>query len=594
MTTATRKAPEPETTGVQARSKISLAISGSGGAGVITAGEMLLSAAAAAGWYGLMTRSTGPQIRGGEAAALLTLAAEPVGLHSAQFDVLIAVDWMNTDRFAAELVLTPESLVIGDSALPDDAPAFAVDSGARRADMPLKEMATEIDGGRINMVAVGCLSALLGIPDDALENAVRAKLKCKGDAAIASSLDCIRSGAEMLPSVLDDAAAAQFRLAPAGQRRDRWLISGNEAAGLGAVRGGVRFAAAYPITPATEVLEWLAPALDRVGGILVQAEDELASINMIIGASYGGVPSITATSGPGLALMIESIGLATSAEVPVVIVDVMRGGPSTGIPTKSEQSDLNIAVYGMHGDAPHIVVAPNSIGDCLFTTQWAVHLAEDMQAPAIVLSDQFLGQAKSVVDPPANVSFITRRITADAPEPGYHRYAVTDGGVSPMAVPGTKGGQYTADGLEHSPRGTPSSRVEDHVAQLAKRRRKIEEFDYGDHWATVDGDGAVAVLTWGSTAEAVRLGADMARQEGIAVKTVNLRLLLPAQPARLEAELSGVDAVVVVEQSEGAQFHHYLRAHYDLPGRVLPLNQPGPLPIQSIDVLNKIREAIQT
>jgi 2-oxoglutarate ferredoxin oxidoreductase subunit alpha len=578
---------------VQARSKISLAISGSGGAGVITAGDMLISAAAAAGWYGLMTRSTGPQIRGGEAAALLTLSSEPVGLHNAQFDVLMAVDWMNTDRFAAELILTPESLVIGDSALPDDAPVFAIDSGARRADMPLKEMATDIEGGRINMVAVGCIGALLGIPDAAIENAVRAKLKSKGDAAIASSLNCIRAGAEMLPSVLDDEAAARFLLAPAGPPKDRWLISGNEAAGLGAVRGGVRFAAAYPITPATEILEWLAPALDRVGGTLVQAEDELASINMIIGASYGGLPSITATSGPGLALMIESIGLATSAEVPVVIVDVMRGGPSTGIPTKSEQSDLNIAVYGLHGDAPHIVVAPNSIGDCLFTTQWAVHLAEDMQAPAIVLSDQFLGQAKSVVDPPANVSFITRRITADAPEPGYHRYAVTDDGVSAMAIPGTKGGQYTADGLEHSPRGTPSSRVEDHVAQLAKRRRKVEDFDYGDHWATVDGDGAVAVLTWGSTAEAARLGADLARQEGIAVKTINLRLLLPAQPARLEAELSGVDAVVVVEQSEGAQFHHYLRAHYDLPGRVLPLNQPGPLPIQSIDVQNKIKEAIQ-
>jgi 2-oxoglutarate ferredoxin oxidoreductase subunit alpha len=594
MSTATRKAPQPEPSAGPMRQKISLAISGSGGAGVITAGEMLLNAAAAAGWYGLMTRSTGPQIRGGEAAALLTLSSTPVGLHNPQFDILVAVDWLNTDRFAAELTLRPESLVVGDSALPDDAPTFAVESGAERADLPLKELAKTIEGGRINMVALGCVAELLSIPAAALDKAVRGKLASKGDAAIASSLACIQAGAAAIAETASADAAARFALEPSGERKERWLISGNEAAGLGAVRGGVRFAAAYPITPATEVLEWLAPALDQVGGSLVQAEDELASINMIIGASYGGVPSITATSGPGLALMIESIGLATSSEVPVVIVNVMRGGPSTGIPTKSEQSDLNIALYGLHGDAPHVVVAPSSIGDCLFTTQWAVHLAEDMQAPAIVLSDQFLGQAKAVVDPPANVSFITKRVTADTPEPGYSRYAVTDSGVSPMSIPGTKGGQYTADGLEHSPQGTPSSRVEDHVDQLAKRRRKIEGFDYGDHWATAEGEGNVAVLCWGSTSEAVRLGAELAREEGIGVRNINLRLLLPAQPDRLAELLKDVDAVVVVEQSEGAQFYRYLRAHYDLPGRVYSLHQPGPLPFQADDVLQQIRKAISS
>ncbi len=161
------------------------------------------------------------------------------------------------------------------------------------------------------------------------------------------------------------------------------------------MRGGVRFAAAYPITPATEILEWLAPNLPQVGGVLLQAEDELASINMIIGASFGGTPALTATSGPGLSLMIEALGLATAAEMPIVVVDVMRGGPSTGIPTKSEQADLNIAVYGLHGDAPHLVLAPQSVADCLFTTQWAVHLAEALQTPAIVLSDQFVGQAQA-------------------------------------------------------------------------------------------------------------------------------------------------------------------------------------------------------
>ena len=202
----------------------------------------------------------------------------------------------------------------------------------------------------------------------------------------------------------------------------RWFISGNEAAGYGAIRGGVRFVAAYPITPATEMLEWMAPALAKVGGTLLQAEDELASINMIIGASYGGVPSLTATAGPGLALMTEGIGLAVSAEVPVVVVDVMRGGPSTGIPAKSEQSDLSFAVSGLSGDAPRLVLAPTSIADCLATTQWAVELAEALQAPAIVLSDQFMGQSRAIIDRPADVAFLGKRQTAAANAPDYKRY----------------------------------------------------------------------------------------------------------------------------------------------------------------------------
>jgi 2-oxoglutarate ferredoxin oxidoreductase subunit alpha len=212
----------------------------------------------------------------------------------------------------------------------------------------------------------------------------------------------------------------------------------------------VRFTAAYPITPATEVLEWLAPNLAKLGGVLLQAEDELASINMIMGASYGGTPALTATSGPGLSLMIEALDVATAAEIPIVVIDVMWGGPSTGIPTKSEQTDLNIAVYGFHGDALHLVLAPQSVTDCIFTTQWATYLAEAMQTPAIVLSDQFMGQTLVPVERPADVAFIGQRLKATEIVGPYKRYALAANGVSPMAVLGTPGGQYTADGLTHT------------------------------------------------------------------------------------------------------------------------------------------------
>ena len=221
------------------------------------------------------------------------------------------------------------------------------------------------------------VAALAGIDQENVTALLAKKLARKGEAAIEASTQAVAAGYEAASAIPSPCAAPSLE-AP---QKGRWMINGNQAAGLGALRGGVRFVAAYPITPATEILEWMAPNLARLGGTLVQAEDELASINMAIGASYGGIPSLTATSGPGLALMMEGLGLSVGSEVPVVVVDVMRGGPSTGIPTKSEQSDLNIAVYGFHGDAPHVVVAPTSVADCLFTVQWAVHLAEALQSP---------------------------------------------------------------------------------------------------------------------------------------------------------------------------------------------------------------------
>jgi 2-oxoglutarate ferredoxin oxidoreductase subunit alpha len=369
----------------------------------------------------------------------------------------------------------------------------------------------------------------------------------------------------------------------------RWTISGNEAAGLGALRGGVRFVAAYPITPATEILEWMTPALRELGGVLVQAEDELASINMIIGASYGGTPALTATSGPGLALMLESLGLAVASETPVVVIDVMRGGPSTGIPTKSEQTDLNVALYGLHGEAPHIVVAPNSVADCLFTTQWAVHLAEATQTPAIVLSDQLLGQARAIIDRPQRTPFVAARQVARSPGADYRRYAVSDSGVSPMSLPGTRGGQYTADGLEHNPRGTPSSQASDHRAQLDKRARKLALFDYGTSWADVEGEGEVAVVTWGSTTGAVREALARAAADGARARLVSLRLLWPAQPTGLAEALAGVGRVLVVEQSHSGQFYRYLRAHYDIAAEMRPCFRPGPLPFRPAEILAELR-----
>ena len=563
---------------------VSIALTGAGGAGVITAGNMLLEAAAKSGLYGLFMRSSGPQIRGGEAAAMIRLSSKPVGGPGESFDIMIALDWHNIDRFAIELPLTPNSLVLADPAQ-GEVPAVIANSGAQIIQLPMKDMAKKIKKGRPNMLALGVVATLIGLPDDIVDAVLERVLAKRGGDALEASRAAVAAGMEI-------AATYDFDRTLKGDvdGGDRWMLSGNEAAGLGAIRGGIRFVAAYPITPATEILEWIAPNLDKIGGALVQAEDELASINMIIGGSYGGTPSLTATSGPGLALMAESLGLAVASEVPVVVVDVMRGGPSTGIPTKSEQSDLNIALFGLHGDAPHLVVAPTSVSDCLFATQWSVHLAEAMQTPAIVLSDQLLGQSKAIIDKPADLAFVSQRSVVEAGVVDYKRYAITQNGVSPMAIPGTAGGQYTADGLEHSENGNPSSQVNDHISQLDKRARKIESFDYGDHWADIEGDGELAVITWGSTAAVVSEAISDLNDKGVNIRMIAPRLLAPALPDKMTEALKGVKRALAIELSHSEQFYRYLKGYFDLPCPVQSYHRPGPLPFRAAELVNEIEK----
>ncbi len=560
---------------------VSIALCGSGGTGVMTAANMLLDAVAQSGYHALFSRTAGPQIRGGEAAAMVRISPSPVNSVDDVTDLLVAIDWLNVTRFAAELPLGPGSVILCDPAQ-GDVPEIMAQSGARIIHLPMKELAKTVPGGRANMIALGAIAQAIGLEAAILAQVLGKSLKQKHADAFQSSVDALAIGQQAAA----DLDMAHILAPPQATPDALWAITGNQAAGLGAVRGGVRFCAAYPITPATELLEWLAGTLPRLGGQFVQAEDELASIGMCVGASFGGVPALTATSGPGLSLMVEALGMATASETPVVVVDVQRAGPSTGIPTKTEQSDLNIALFGLHGDAPHLVVAPQSIEDCLFTTQWAVHLAESLQTPCIVLSDQSLGQSRAIIRQPAQSAFTAHRLVADDSLLGgqYHRYQRTESGVSPMAIPGTPGGQYTADGLEHGESGAPSAQAADHAGQLDKRLRKLSAHEYGPEWATVDGDGDLAVLCWGSCTGAAREAVERARARGIGVRLIAPRLLSPSRPADMARALDGIRKVLVVEMSHQKQFLRYLRGEYDLP-ETHCLNRPGPLPIRPAEIL---------
>ncbi|MCI0474764.1 MAG: hypothetical protein L0Y55_00800, partial [Anaerolineales bacterium] len=324
-------------------------------------------------------------------------------------------------------------------------------------------------------------------------------------------------------------------------------MNGNQALSMGAIAGGCRFYAGYPITPASDIMEFLAGEFPKVGGTMIQAEDEIAAINMCLGGSYAGARSMTATSGPGLSLMVEALGHATMTEIPLVVVDVQRAGPSTGMPTKVSQGDLRIAIFGGHDDAPRLVVAPVSVEDCFYQMVNALNLAEKYQTPVILLTDQDM--SVRVVTLPAfdlNRVHLEERLlwdpqgadgngSSDGLHPRnreYLRYKITPSGVSPMSLPGMPGGQYTAEGLEKAEDGTPLYTADAHARNFEKRSRKLANAigDY-EKWQMFemfgDLDAPVCVVGWGSTIGPVREAVERAAKEGMRVAVLYPKLLYP-------------------------------------------------------------------
>lgn len=560
-----------------------LAVSGSGGAGAISTGEMLLAAAARAGYFGLLRKTFSPQIRGGEAAAILRIGTEAVDTFSGHVDLLISLDWDGFGRFAGEIPLSTDSIVIQNASTPDLPDGINLPVAPIALDAT--SLAKSVDSSWVNMVCLGLLCRALGIEEQAVEQTVEARLRKHEQPVRDAAIRALKAGRGVdVPVPLADRLCA-LAAAGRGAAGERMLASGNQMVALGALEAGVRFVAAYPITPASDLLEYVARHIEGAGGQLVQAEDELAAINMVVGAGFGGVPAMTATSGPGLALMVEAMGLAVASETPVVVIDVMRGGPSTGIPTKSEQSDLNLALYGLHGDAPHLVLACNSIRDCHVTASWAVALAQELQTLAIVLSDQFLGQSLQVVEAPPQPPIAALR-RADSASDGYQRYADIPDGISPMAIPATPGLMYTADGLEHRQDAVPSPVAAEHQRQLDKRLRKLEAFDFGDGWFELHGqpDGVALVICWGSVTSVALEARSKAAEQGRDFAVLSLRLLAPLQRESLQTMFGQAASLLVVEQNHGAQFLHYLRA--ELPGYdYASLALPGPRLMTPDDIL---------
>lgn len=537
--------------------EVTLGIVGSGGDGAVVAGDLMAMACAGAGLHVIKTEAYGPQIRGGESSSTIRIATRPLAAQADTIDALVVFRFSDYARFASEMSVAENSLVFHE---PDDDPP---EIGARCIPVPFAQIAKDAGAPSAkNIVALGLLTELYGFPIEGIRSALRKRFGKKAATVVEANLKALDAGvatASLLTLTTQKLASTQD--AP------HLLMSGNEAAAFGALHAGCSFFGGYPITPSSEVLHLLSEWLPRIGGTCIQTEDELAAIGAVVGASFAGAKAMTATSGPGLSLMSEMLGLASIAEIPSVIFNVQRGGPSTGIPTKSEQSDLYHAVYGSHGDAPRVVLAPCDVEDAFHTTVDAFNIAEEYQVPVIVLSDQLIGQRRETIEAASLTHDVEGRRIATDVDASYRRYAFTEDGVSPMTVPGIEGGMYQTNGLEHDERGRPSSMFLMHEKMNEKRYRKLEAIakKYPLYRRYGVEKPELGILCWGSSAGPVAEAVEKLNAQGTRIAAFAPRILAPLPEKDVQAFIDSCERILVIEINYAQQFFHYLRSLVDLP-----------------------------
>jgi 2-oxoglutarate ferredoxin oxidoreductase subunit alpha len=370
------------------------------------------------------------------------------------------------------------------------------------------------------------------------------------------------------------------------------LLSGNEAVAYGAIAAGARFYAGYPITPSTEIAEVMAEQLPRIGGKFIQMEDEIASLGAVIGASLAGTKSFTATSGPGFSLMQEHIGFAAMAEVPCVIIDVMRGGPSTGLPTKTSQADVMQAKYGSHGDYPSIALTPSSVLECYTLTIQAFNLSEKYRVPVIILSDEIVGHMREkVVLPDASEIEVVDRTKPTVPPEWYQHYEDTITGVSPMANFG-EGYRFHVTGLTHDVSGFPTERSDEVTALLQKFKNKeihnSRDLTMVEHYCMEDAD--VCVFAYGSVGRSARQAVKLLRLTGIKAGMLRPQIVWPFPKLAVENMLEQVTHVLVPEMNVGQIRKEVERLSCTVRGKVQGLNVLDPTFITAEQIADKVMD----
>jgi 2-oxoglutarate/2-oxoacid ferredoxin oxidoreductase subunit alpha len=542
--------------------QLSWKVGGQQGEGIESTGEIFSIALNRLGYYLYGYRHFSSRIKGGHTNNKIRVSTTPVRSVADDLDILVAFDQESIDFNFHEL--RDGGIVIADAKFN---PTIPEREGVTLYAVPFTDIAANLGTALMkNMVAVGASSAVLGIDIDVYGEVVQEIFGRKGQQVVDKNMEAIRAGAQYMKEQLGDRMQT-MELAKADGKKRMFMI-GNDSIALGALAGGARFMAAYPITPASEIMEYLIKKLPDLGGAVIQTEDEIAACMMAIGANYAGARAFTASSGPGLSLMMESIGLAGMTETPLVIVDTQRGGPSTGLPTKQEQSDLLAMIYGTHGEIPKIVMAPSTVEEAFYDMIEAFNLAEEYQCPVIFLSDLQLSLGKQTVEPLEYDKIEIRRgklVTGELPplekKDDFKRYEITEDGISPRVLPGVPNGIHHVTGVEHAETGRPSEVAGNRKAQMEKRLRKLQHIQFKTpvHKNAKHDEADLLIVGFLSTRGAIEEAIERLEQDGVKVNHAHIRLLHPFPTEEVLPLIETAKKVVVVEQNATGQLANILK-----------------------------------
>ncbi|PDY47726.1 2-oxoacid:acceptor oxidoreductase subunit alpha [Bacillus pseudomycoides] len=577
-------------------SQLSWKVGGQQGEGIESTGEIFCIALNRLGYYLYGYRHFSSRIKGGHTNNKIRVSTTEVRAISDDLDILIAFDQETIDFNFHEL--RPGGIVVADAKFN---PTIPESSDVNLYAIPFTDIASELGTSLMkNMVAVGASSAVLGLDETVYLEVVEEIFGRKGEQVVKKNMEAIKRGSQYMKELLGEKVNMMQLEKADGQKR--MFMIGNDAIAFGAVAGGARFMSAYPITPASEIMEYLIKKLPKVGGTVIQTEDEIAACTMAIGANYAGVRTLTASAGPGLSLMMESIGLAGITETPLVIIDTQRGGPSTGLPTKQEQSDLMAMIYGTHGEIPKIVMAPSTVEEAFYDIVEAFNLAEEYQVPVIFLTDLQLSLGKQTVEPLKLDRVEIRRgkldLQAELPDREnkayFKRYEVTEDGVSPRVLPGMKNGVHHVTGVEHDETGKPSESALNRKAQMDKRFRKMENLKFNTPvYKNVKYDEAdVLLVGFNSTRGAIEEAMERLEQEGLKVNHAHVRLIHPFPTDEILPLVKGAKRVVVVENNATGQLANIMKMNLGNGEKISSLLKYDGNPFLPKEIYNECKKGV--
>ena len=539
-----------------------LGIGGAAGQGVATPGDIFALILSRRGLHVNAYNAYQSIIRGGHTFLTIRTGVDKVENLGDGIDLLLPLNQDTMDRHLRLLKAGGACIYNADTIKPG-----ATADGVQLCALPVSTLA-DISRNKVaqNTLALGAALSMMGVGFQSLESVLKAQFGKKGEAVVNENIGIARAGYEY--------ATANFKpfARPLPMTEKRYaVLSGNAALAMGGAAAGVKFYAAYPMSPSTGVLHWMA-AHGRKAGIMVrQVEDEIGVVNYTIGAAHAGVRSMCATSGGGFALMTEGLGLSAMAEIPIVVIDCQRAGPSTGVPTKTEQGDLWQMLGAAFGDYPRVIAAPLDIGDCFTLMPEIFNVTDKFQCPGIVLCDLLLSEGRLSVEPEL-LNFnppIDRgeMITANGDaHDEYLRYKITESGVSPRAIPGIPGFTHTVSSDEHDENGVLISDEYTNAgkrrAMMEKRMRKVQGIEAMVPPPVLEGppDADVTLIGWGSTDGTIREARALLAEQGITANQLQIRWLVPLHGDEIVRILGKAKHTIIVENNFSGQFARYLRS----------------------------------